>query len=47
MQALIAWVEKGCAPQALRTVQVDSYGNTLNTDQVRPYTIQNYEEDEA
>ena len=47
MQALIAWVETGSAPQALRTVQVNRHGDTLRTDQVRPYTIQNHEEDEA
>lgn len=47
MQALIAWVETGSAPQAFRTVQVGKHGDTLRTDKALPYTIQNHEEDEA
>ncbi len=37
MQALIDWVERGEAPNALPTVRVNKKGDTIETGQVSPY----------
>ncbi len=39
MTALLNWVEKGIKPQALRTVQVNSSGETLRESTIEPYHI--------
>ncbi len=39
MAALINWVEKGIKPTALRTVQVNSSGETLRESTIEPYHL--------